>query len=272
MRAILLSGVHCITARTRYRHFMTAPPILDQPDDFAIFLDFDGTLVHIVERPELVHAPPSLLATLRDTHAALHGALALVTGRAIASLDALLTPLRLPCAGVHGTEFRDDGGTIDTVPVPELPSSVRRRIAELAAADPRLLLEDKGHGIALHFRQAPEQEQRISAAMQEISAQLGPDFTIQDGKMVVELRPSGANKGTAVERFMSRPPFAGRRPVFVGDDITDEDAFGVVNDMGGYSIKVGERQPGSVAGYELADVNAVRKWLMPLTRGRSGTH
>ncbi|MGI9343418.1 MAG: trehalose-phosphatase [Gammaproteobacteria bacterium] len=245
---------------------MSAPPTLSSPDAFAVFLDFDGTLVNIADRPELVHAPESLIAALRDTHRALRGALALVTGRSIASLDELLDPLRLPAAGVHGIEFRDDGGAVQASAAPVLPAWVHRRATELAAEDAGLLVEDKGHGIAVHFRQAPALERRVRDEVASISSRLGPDFTIQNGKMVVELRPRCASKGTAVERFMAQAPFAGRTPVFAGDDVTDEDAFRVVNSLGGYSIKVGGRQPDSAAAYDLADVAAVRNWLLPLTR------
>lgn len=245
---------------------MAATPDLNSSDRVAIFLDFDGTLVHIAERPDLVHAPANVLTTLELAYDALDGALALITGRSIASLDALLDPLRLPAAGVHGTEYRDTTGAVQSITTVAFPAWATAKIEALAARHAGLLLEHKGHGLALHYRGAPALEATVRDTMHKLSAQLGPDFVVQDGKMVVELRPACASKGTAVERFMSEAPFAGRRPVFIGDDVTDEDAFRVVNEMGGYSIKVGERAPGSAARYELADVGAVRAWLLPLTR------
>jgi len=245
---------------------MTAAPNFAASDRVAVFLDFDGTLVPIADRPDLAQAPASLQATLRDAHAALNGALALITGRSIASLDALLRPLRLPAAGVHGMEFRDAAGTVRSVAASEVPEWTRARLRQLCDTQPGLLLEDKVYGLALHFRQAPDLEQRVRTEMADIAARLGADFVTQNGKMVVELRPSCATKGTAVTWFMSQPPFTGRRPIFIGDDITDEDAFRTVNEMGGYSIKVGERDPGSAAGHNLRDVTAVREWLIPLTR------
>jgi len=248
---------------------MSAAPQLSPTDPIAVFLDFDGTLVHIVERPDLVQIPASLPTVLRDTYTALDGALALVTGRSITSLDALLEPLQLPTAGVHGIEYRDSSGGIQSVSAPPLPDWARTELVALAASNPGLLLEDKGHGIALHYRQAPDHEARVREGITNIFAKLGTDFAIQEGKMVVEIRPACATKGTAVARFMDNPPFAGRQPVFVGDDITDEDAFRVVNELGGYSIKVGHRQSGSAARYELADVEAVRKWLLPLAQANS---
>jgi trehalose 6-phosphate phosphatase len=249
---------------------MSAAPQLFPTDPIAVFLDFDGTLAHIVERPDLARVPASLLAALRDAYTVLDGALALVTGRSIASLDALLEPLQLPAAGVHGIEYRDVTGGIHSVSAPPVPDWARTELIALAASAPGLLLEDKGHGVALHFRQAPEHEARVREGVRKVFARLGTDFAIQDGKMVVELRPSCATKGTAVARFMENPPFAGRQPVFIGDDITDEDAFRVVNELDGYSIKVGRRHSGSAARYELADVGAVRKWLMPLTQPKPG--
>lgn len=245
---------------------MTPAPLPDPSDPIALFLDFDGTLVHIVERPDLAHVPQALLTTLRDAHRALGGALALITGRSIESLDELLEPLRLPAAGVHGMEFRESGGDIVTLDAPPLPGWARQEIAALTSSDPGLLLEDKIHGIALHFRQAPAQEDRVRRAMKSLAERLGAEFAVQDGKMVVEIRPRCASKGTAVQRFMSREPFVGREPVFIGDDVTDEDAFQVINDMGGYSIRVGDPTAGTAARYRIPDVNAVREWLAPLTK------
>lgn len=251
---------------------MASAPALKLSDRVAIFLDFDGTLVHIVERPDLAHAPPSVLATLESAHAALDGALALITGRSIESLDALLEPLRLPAAGVHGVEYRNADGSVEAIAANGVPGWAREELAALVAANPGLLLEDKRHGVAVHYRLAPALETTVRDTVNAIAAKLGPDFVVQDGKMVVELRPACASKGTAVERFMSEAPFAGRTPVFIGDDITDEDAFRAVNEMGGYSIKVGEREPGSSARYELANVEAVRNWLVPLMQGNRDRH
>ena len=243
---------------------MTPAPLLDPSDQVAIFLDFDGTLVQIAEHPDLAQVPANLRGTLQSVHDSLDGALALITGRSIASLDALLAPLHLPAAGVHGMEYRDVSGVVQAVAAPRFPDWARAELVAVAAIDAGLLLEDKVHGMALHYRGAPEMEQRVRDAVAAVAVRLGADFAVQDGKMVVELRPSCASKGTAVERFMANPPFAGRRPVFIGDDITDEDAFRAVNEMDGYSIRVGELGPGSAARYVLTDVEAVRDWLVPL--------
>ena len=261
-----MTAMRYFAGLTRYRRVMFAAPYFDPADRVALFLDFDGTLVHIVDRPDLTHVPASLLATLGEAHQSLDGALALITGRSIADLDRLMDPLRLPAAGVHGLEYRDDTGVTRASTTTLFPDWAREELVKLAARADGLLTEDKGHGMAIHYRLAPEREPEIREAVDRIAARLGPDFLLQNGNMVIELRPACASKGTAVTRFMAEPPFAGRRPVFVGDDVTDEDAFGIVNELGGYSIKVGRRDAASAARYELEDVGAVRNWLIALSR------
>lgn len=232
----------------------------------AIFLDFDGTLVNIADRPDLVRIPAELLHALQDAHDRLSGALALITGRSISDLDRLIAPVSLPMAGVHGLEYRHKSGIMYESPHVAIPDQVRDRLAVLEASDPGLILEDKGASLAMHYRQAPSQQDAVHAAFTAIVAELGQEFVLQEGKMVVELRPGGATKGTAVRKFMSAAPFAGRRPVFIGDDITDEDAFSVVNEMQGYSIKVGPDWDDSAARFTLPDVFAVQQWLDGVNR------
>ena len=248
---------------------MSAPPQLDTRTPLAVFLDFDGTLVAIAERPDLVHVPDSLLTTIQAVHDELDGALALISGRSIADLDALLAPLQLPIAGVHGVEQRDGSGNVRSVESSAIPEAVRNRLKALVDMDKTLILEDKGSSLALHYRQSPARERLIRAELQKIYTDLGQDFVLQDGKMVLELRPAGANKGTAIRKFMADPPFAGRRPVFIGDDVTDEDAFKVINQINGCSVKVGPRETGSAARYELENVEAVRDWLRPLAHAEN---
>lgn len=243
---------------------MSMIPPLQKSDRLAIFLDFDGTLVNIAERPDLVQITPELLETLQRVSDRIDGALALVTGRTIADLDNLLAPLQLPTAGVHGLEYRGNSGIIYADSPITLPECVKNRLSALVAADPDLILEDKGTSLAVHYRQSPGKEHFIRNEFEAIFADLGPDFVVQNGKMVLEIRPADATKGTAIRKFMSEPPFAGRRAVFIGDDITDEDAFGVVNEMQGYSVRVGDTYRNSVACYTLPDVAAVHDWLMPL--------
>jgi trehalose 6-phosphate phosphatase len=245
---------------------MTIQPQLSISDRMAIFLDFDGTLVDIAERPDLVRIRPELLTTLQQAHDQLAGALAFISGRSIADLDKLVAPLRLPTAGVHGLEYRDNSGKMHAVPSINIPDHVRDRLVSLAATDTGLILEDKGTSLAMHYRQSPAKESIIRAELEGIFLELGSDFMLQNGKMVLELRPAAATKGKAVRKFMSELPFAGRLPVFIGDDITDEDAFRAVNKMQGYSVRVGDACGNSAARYTLTDVAAVHDWIIPLVR------
>ena len=228
--------------------------------DWAIFLDIDGTLLELVERPDAVRADAALGKLLVELHEATGGALALISGRPITELDALFAPLRLAVAGQHGIERRDAGRTVHRHAFPLEPlQRAARQLGEFAAGHGGLLLEDKGHSLALHFRLAPELAGAAREAVANALATLGPDFEMQAGKLVFEIKPGGRNKGTAIEEFMAEVPFAGRPPVFVGDDASDEYGFANVNRMGGHTIKVG---PGpSTARWRAADAAAVRKWL-----------
>jgi trehalose 6-phosphate phosphatase len=227
---------------------------------WAIFLDVDGTLLEHAERPDAVRAEPAVLRLLEALRRGTHGALALISGRAITDLDRLFAPLALPLAGQHGVERRDAAGRLHRHAFPaDLLRRAAARIGEFAARHEGLLFEDKGYNLALHFRLAPQLAGAAQSAVRAAAAQLGGEFEVQEGRMVVELKPSGRDKGVAIEEFMREPPFAGRRPVFIGDDLTDEFGFGVVNRLGGHAVKVG---PGpSAAPFRLADAAAVRAWL-----------
>jgi trehalose 6-phosphate phosphatase len=251
---------------------MTVPPALPAWDPrWALFLDVDGTLLEIMEHPDDVRAAPPLKRTLAVAADSLGGALALVSGRSIASLDAVFDPLRLPAAGLHGLERRDAGGRV------HYPSGYARRIAAARAAllefvqsESGLLLEDKGAALALHYRGAPELVDACRRHVGLARDAAGEDFHVQHGKMVFELKPSGRDKGTAVSDFMGETPFQGRRPVFVGDDVTDEDGFRAVNALGGISIRVGEAA-GSAARLVAADVAAIIDWLNQCLEPRNAT-
>lgn len=233
--------------------------------DWAVFLDIDGTLLEHVERPDAVRADAALGSLLVALHEATRGALALISGRPVATLDALFAPLRLAVAGQHGIERRGADSRLHRHAFPLEPlRRAARQLGDFAARHAGLLLEDKGHSLALHFRLAPQLAGAAREAVAEVLAALGPDFEMQSGKLVLEIRPGGRNKGTAIEEFMAEAPFAGRLPVFIGDDTSDEYGFAIVNRIGGHAIKVG---PGpSSARWRLADAAAVRKWLGAYTR------
>ncbi|HVC10661.1 MAG TPA: trehalose-phosphatase [Burkholderiales bacterium] len=227
---------------------------------WAFFLDIDGTLLELAERPDMVHVDAALVKLLGRLQQAAGGALALISGRSIADVDTLFTPLELAVAGQHGIERRDAAGRTHQHAFPrELLRAAAVRLHAFAAAHPGLLLEDKGHSLALHYRQAPQLADAARAEAAAAAAELGHEFELLAGKMVFELKPGGRDKGKVIEEYMQEAPFRGRAPVFVGDDLTDEYGFGVVNRMGGHAIKVGAGR--SAARWRLADAQAVRAWL-----------
>jgi trehalose 6-phosphate phosphatase len=186
------------------------------------------------------------------------GAVALISGRPIAGIDRLFAPLRPAAAGQHGAERRDAAGRLHTVRLPDMKEAADA-IARFAAENDGLLFENKGLSMALHYRLAPQLGEAAQAVVREAAAGLGGALEVQQGKMVVELKPAGRDKGRAIEEFMAEPPFAGRVPVFVGDDLTDEHGFEVVNRLGGHSVKVGEGA--SAARWRLEAPAAVRAWI-----------
>ena len=231
----------------------------------ALFLDVDGTLLEIASRPQAVSVPDDLRQRLRALCLAGGGAVALVSGRAITDLDALFAPLTLPSAGLHGFEHRGASGVYRRrlLPCAAALESARGAMLHLARQHAGLLVEDKRFALALHYRDAPRLEDIVVSAMREVAARVGEELELQRGKMVVELRPAGANKAQAVAAFLQEAPFAGRLPVFIGDDLTDEPAFELVNGRGGLSAVVNATRP-SAARSRLADVTAVRDWLAQL--------
>lgn len=235
-----------------------APPLLAAR--WALFLDIDGTLLTHAETPDAVYVDDALRDLLERLQAQADGAVALISGRSIDDVDALFAPLVLPVAGQHGVEWRDAAGALHRLPFPEEHlRQVAQRFAAFKARHPGIVFEDKGHNLALHYRLAPQLEREVRTLVEHAVADLGEDFELQAGKMVVELKPGGHDKGTAIEAFMSSVPFAGRTPVFIGDDLTDEYGFTAVQRLGGHAVKVGDGE--SVADCRLADVGAVRAWL-----------
>jgi trehalose 6-phosphate phosphatase len=225
----------------------------------ALFLDVDGTLLDIAPTPDAVIVPRPLPAALASLAKKTGGALALVSGRTIGNLDALFAPLKLPAAGCHGAQLRI-GGVVEELR-PSIPETLRQRALQLGALE-GLLVEDKGATIALHYRLTPNPQSALRAIARLAAAARAAGLDLMQGKSVVELKPAGIDKGQAIHRFMMREPFLGRRPIFVGDDVTDEDGFAALADYDGVGICVGCRNAHATLDVE-APAN-IRRWLYAL--------
>jgi trehalose 6-phosphate phosphatase len=236
------------------------PAVPPYQRNWAFFLDLDGTLVDIAETPEAVDPGPDEIALLMKLVTASRGATALISGRSLKRIDELFSPLVLAAAGQHGAERRDAQGKRHRYRF--AAKSMRPAaggIRSFAARHQGLVFEDKGASVALHYRLAPQLAAAAQKAVREAAEPLGDAVEVQGGKMVVELKPAGCDKGRAIESFMQEPPFAGRVPVFLGDDATDEYGFRVVNRLDGHSIKVGDGT--SAARWRLENPAAARAWL-----------
>ena len=230
-------------------------------NDAALFFDVDGTLLELMERPWDVIADQELLSLLAELRDRVHGALALVSGRSTKDLDRIFDPMVLPVAALHGAEIRYPNGRV-RVADPHIMDHARPDVTRFVAAHPGLLLEDKGATLAVHFRRRPE----LGAAVLQFLTTFSPgdEIAVQEGKLVVELKPALFDKGSAIASLLKRPPFAGRRPVFVGDDLTDEAGFAMVNACGGHSIRIGARETPTEARAHLPDAAALRAQLVAM--------
>ncbi|MFT8244645.1 trehalose-phosphatase [Roseomonas sp. BN140053] len=217
----------------------------------ALFLDMDGTLIEIAPRPDLVVVPPTLPGTLAQLLAGLNGAVAVVTGRGLEVLRAMLPVPGLSAATEHGARFDPDDGGSPPLPVP--PPRWRDAADRFAAAHPGTLAEHKHHGLVLHFRLAPEAETAARHLVEELAAEQPDDFRVVPAHAALELRPRFADKGRAVHRLMQRAAFAGRVPIFIGDDVTDEDGITAAYALGGLGYRMPEDFGGQPA--------ILRDWL-----------
>ena len=232
----------------------TLPPLTPRT---ALFLDFDGTLVDIAPRPEEVIVSPVVITTLQKLHAQLEGALAIVSGRELAGIDSFLSPLILPAAGAHGGQLRQADGSMTVIDPPDL-FLVSRAASRLTVMHPNLLLENKTGSVALHYRQAPELETLCLETLTNAVCR-SPGTELLRGKFVFEVKAAGVSKGGAITAFMARQPFAGRVPLFAGDDLTDEDGFAAVQQLGGHGLKVGDGP--TQARNRCASPAEIRTWL-----------
>ena len=236
---------------------LAAPPV-DLLRGSSLFLDFDGTLVEIVERPDAVTVDAALTILMEKLAVGLQGRLAIVSGRPRAEIDALFRARGLAVSGSHGLELRWPDGRVAAPAAPTGLGDVVAEMRALAAAHPGTLVEEKPFGAALHYRGAPEAAADCRLLAERLAASSG--FALQAGKMVFELRVPGADKGVALERFMREPPMRGTRPIFIGDDLTDEHAFAAAAAFGGNGILVGPARD-TAAHYRLNDVKEARAWL-----------
>ena len=243
----------------------TEPPARLPLNHCALFLDVDGTLIEIAARPADVVGDAELLQLLRTLRTRCQGALALISGRRIADLDRITAPERFAAAGLHGLERRNARGDCvhRKLPTGEMIAEVRRALTPLASKHPQLLLEDKDHAVAVHYRQTPHLQGAVEEALRSLPQVQNGALRVQHGRMVAEVIPSEASKALALADFMAEPLFRGRLPVYVGDDITDESAFQWANAAGGLSVAVSRES--SFARAHLDTVGAVRSWLRGLT-------
>jgi trehalose 6-phosphate phosphatase len=233
-------------------------------EDCALLLDIDGTLLELAATPSEVVMPPDLPGTLSALHDRTEGALALVSGRSLADIDRIFAPMLLPVVAGHGAEMRlsVDSEAV-AVHAPPMDKDLKRRFQAIAQLGPGILLEDKGYSLALHYRLAPQFERAIYEAVSAIRADLPTaPIEILPGKLVCEIKHSGFTKATGVTELMKHEPFAGRRPIFIGDDVTDETVFAIMPDMNGLCFSVG-RDAHGVDGKFTAPAQ-VRAWLAHL--------
>src|ERR1700742_441239 len=237
--------------------------------EMAILLDIDGTLLDLAPTPREVWVPPGLANTLNGLLQRTSGALALVSGRSLNDIGLIFAPDQFPAVGGHGAEMRlstDDEAVASAAP--PMDKELKRRLAAIAKLSPGILLEDKGYSLALHYRLAPHAEKAIYEAVSLIQADL-PNAPIEvlPGKCVCEIKQSGFDKATGVRELMNHEPFRGRRPIFIGDDITDESVFAAMPDLGGLAFSVGRHAQG-VAGH-FDQPSDVRAWLARLIDGKA---
>jgi trehalose 6-phosphate phosphatase len=246
--------------------------LVPQLSEIAVLLDIDGTLLELKPTPREVFVPEGLSATLNGLREKTSGALALVSGRSLNDIDLIFAPDQFPAVGGHGAEMRL-GSSDEAVAVhaPPLDKELKRRLATIAKLSPGILLEDKGYSLALHYRLAPHAEKAIYEAVSLIRADL-PNAPIEvlPGKCVCEIKHSGFTKASGVRELMTHEPFKGRRPLFIGDDITDETVFAIMPDFDGLAFSVGRRAQG-VAGH-FDSPSDVRNFLAQLLLGQSVNH
>jgi trehalose 6-phosphate phosphatase len=226
----------------------------------AILLDIDGTILDLAPSPQQVWVPPGLRRTLARLDDLTGGAVALVSGRSLADIDLIFSPLQLAAIGGHGAELRVAADAEPLLRAGPLSAALKRKLASVTEIGPGILAENKGYSLAIHYRLAPDKEDEVRAAVETICAGAAPgSVEILPGKLVVEIKPAGINKADAVCELMSFPPFADRNPIFIGDDITDEPVFGIISRFGGLGFSVGRVFADANGHFDKPE--SVRTWL-----------
>jgi trehalose 6-phosphate phosphatase len=237
--------------------------LLARPRDYALYLDVDGTLIDLATTPHGVAVPAGLIDCLRTLSACFGGALAIITGRRVAEIDNILSPIVLPASGVHGAELRLSSGEPVTQLMPSIPSEMVDQLSEIVRRTPGVLIEPKGPGLAIHYRLAPNAAPLILRNLEGF-LQLYPDrFAIYPGQRVFEIIPTGFSKASGLTSFAQTDPFKGRIPIMIGDDIGDEPAFAMARQLSGYGLRVASENFG-VDDVEFSGPQAVRNWLASL--------
>ncbi len=242
---------------------LSAPPDPGADDGWALFLDVDGTLLDFASHPREVQVDARLHDDLARLRERLHGALALLSGRALRQIDELFDWREHAAAGLHGAQLRRADGSVREDDGELRITALRALVEPRVAALPGVLLEDKRQALALHYRNAPQQREAVGRLAQELLQHAGNEYALQHGNHVIELKPAGFDKGCALAALMESAPFRGRQPWMLGDDLTDEHAFEETNARGGVSVIVGPRRP-TQANFALSDPAAVRAWLRGL--------
>jgi trehalose 6-phosphate phosphatase len=234
----------------------------------CLFLDIDGTLLDFASTPDGVSVDGGLIDVIAAARDAANGALALVSGRTIQDIDRLFAPLHLPAAGVHGYERRSaSGGLYQQSTIDDRLPAARLALGDFVKAHHGLLLEDKGSALAVHYRRVPQLAGLVEATLAKVVTSLLPEYELLEGAAVLELKPSVHDKATAIAAFLREEPFAGRVPVYIGDDLTDYDGFVAVRKHRGFAVAVGDRVS---ADYRLESPAAVRAWLGAFAAQRVG--
>lgn len=259
--------MHSVNDNNIEKIYTTSVAPIPPLEHCALLFDIDGTLVDLAPTPDAVRVSPALREVLEELYARSGGALALVSGRSLADIDAIFHPLKLPAIGGHGAEFRLDRDGPGIAADVRIEPQLKKRFGAIADLSPGIILEDKGYSMAIHYRLAPTSEGAIYKAITAIRADLpAAPIEVLTGKCVVEIKPAGFSKATAVRELMSKPPYAGRHPVFVGDDVTDDTVFAIMPDLAGTAFSVGRKVVGLDGHF--ATPSDVRSWLGGLLQVR----